>query len=372
MANALDYLDWRGDVPLSLDGFNEVDGFIMSKLTSLDFTGLVPEDGEARFADALGEYFKRFGEEDRRLGVLLPPGTVTMAKKLLASRRFAGLIISDYVNRVDPRRAEQFCALTARVPDGTRFVAFRGTDDTLAAWREDFNMSAHDAVPAQLDAAAYLARAGWKFDGEVRVGGHSKGGNLAVYAAMRAPEELQRRISAVYNYDGPGFRYSVAGDEGFMRIRGRIRMLVPQHAMVGVLLVNDAPYEIVESCETGAAAHNGFTWQVLGRKFVRCARFSRRSRVYAEAIRLWAERLDLQQRQELINAVFDALESTGASTLTDLNERRVRSALAAARDLMGDEAERAVFTESMEQLARAVLAGAKRELPLAGRFKSKK
>ncbi len=372
MANAIDYLDWRGDVPLSLDGFNEVDGLIICKLTSLDFTGIIPPGGEMGFADALGEYFKHYGEEDRRLGVLLPAGTVTMAKKLLASRRFAGLRISGYVNRVDDDAAEQFCALTAQLPDGTRYIAFRGTDDTLAAWREDFNMSALDAVPAQLDAAAYLFRAGWEFDGQLRVGGHSKGGNLAVFAAMNVPEELQARISEVYNFDGPGFKRSVAGEPGFIRIKDRIRMLVPQHSMVGVLLNVDSPYEIVESCETGTAAHNGFTWQVLGRRFVRRHAFALRSRVYAEAIRGWAEKLDLQQRQELINAVFDALESTGARTLTDLNERRVRSALTAARDLLGDEAERAVFTEGMQLLARSYVESARRELPVIGRFRRKR
>ena len=371
MANAIDYLDWRGDVPLSLDGFSEVDGLIICKLTSLDFSGIVPEDGAMGFADALGEYFKRFGEEDRRLGVLLPPGTVTMAKKLLASRRFAGLVIGDYINRVDGANAEQFCALTAFLPDGTRYIAFRGTDDTLAAWREDFNMSSLDAVPAQLDAAAYLTRAGWRFDGELRVGGHSKGGNLSVFAAMSAPEELQERLLEVYNFDGPGFRRSVKSEPGFRRVRDKIRMFVPQHSMVGVLLENDADYAIVESRETGAAAHNGFTWQVKGRRFVRCPGFALRSRVYREAMRSWAERLDLEQRQELINAVFDALESTGAQTLSDLNERRVRSALAAARDLLSDEDEREVFAESMEQLARAYISAARSRLPIIGRFRRK-
>lgn len=369
MANAIDYLDWRGDVPLSLDGFNEVDGYIVSKLTSLDFTGIVPEDGCLPFYDALGEYFKRFGEEDRRLGVLLAPGTVTMAKKLLVSKRFAGLLISDYINHVDDKNVEQFCALTAALNDGTHFVAFRGTDDTIAAWREDLNMSAHDAVPAQLDAAQYLRRAGWKYDGALRTGGHSKGGNLAVYAAMCAEPELSERILDVYNFDGPGFRYTVKDDPGYQRIRDKIRMVIPQYAMVGVLLTNDSDYEIVESNETGTAAHNGFTWQVKGTKFVRCSKFALRTRVYTQAMNSWAEKLDLQQRQDLINAVFDALESTGAKTLTDLTEGKVRKAFTAARDLLSDEIERALFTESMELLAKSYISSASRELPVISRFR---
>ena len=372
MANAIDYLDWRGDVPMSISPFNEVDGLIAAKLTSLDFTGIVPAEGGAALRDAVDAYFERYGDKDVRLGVLLPPGTVTMVKKMLASKRFAGVMLYDYVNHIDDVGAEQFCALTVSMPDGSHFVAFRGTDDTIAAWREDFNMSAHDAVPAQVDAASYLKRAGWRFDGVLRVGGHSKGGNLSVYAAMSASAELQERIADVFNYDGPGFRESVRGEPGYERIRPKIRSFLPQHSMVGVLLVNDSPYEIVESSETGAPAHNGFTWQVLGTKFLRCDKFSLRTRVYREAMRSWAAKLDLQQRQDLINAVFDALESTGARTLTDLSEQRIRKAATAARDLLSDEDERAVFTESMELLARAYISSARSALPIVNRFGRKK
>ena len=372
MANAIDYLDWRGDVPLSLDGFNEVDGLIVSKLTSLDFTDIVPADGGMPLADALAAYFERRGDKDVRLGVLLPAGTVTMAKKMLEAKRFEGMVIYDYINHIDDSNAEQFCALTASLPDGTRFVAFRGTDDTITAWREDFNMSAHDAVPAQMDAAAYLTRAGWRFDGRLRVGGHSKGGNLSVFAAMNAPEELQESLIDVFNFDGPGFRESVRALPGYQRIRGKIRMVVPQYAMVGVLLTNDADYEIIESSETGTSAHNGFTWQVLGTRFVRRDKFSLRTRVYTEAIRAWADKLDLQQRQDLINAVFDALESTGARTLTDLTEQRVRKALTAAQDLLSDEDERALFTESMELLARSYISSARKNLPIISRFQRRR
>ena len=160
MSNSIDYLDWRGDVPMDVSPFNEVDALIVCKLTSLDFTDIVPAEGSMALADAAACYFERYGDKDVRLGVLLAPGTVTMVKKLLQSRRFEGVVIHDYINRVDDSNAEQFCALTASLPDGTRFVAFRGTADTITAWREDFNMRAHDAVPAQMDAAAYLTRAG--------------------------------------------------------------------------------------------------------------------------------------------------------------------------------------------------------------------
>lgn len=371
MANAIDYIDWRGDVPFEVSPFNEVDNLLMCRLTSLDFTGIVPAEGQLSLAEAARLYFERNGDEDVRLGVLLAPGSVTMVKKMLQSERFASLVLADYENHVDASRDIQFSALTAMVPDGTAFVAFRGTDDTLVAWKEDLYMGSMRTVPAQRAAEAYLCRAAWRTERPLRVGGHSKGGNLSVFAAMNAPEELQERLIDVFNFDGPGFRESVRALPGYQRIRGKIRMVVPQYAMVGVLLTNDAGYQIVESCETGVSAHNGFTWQVRGRRFVRCPGFALRSRVYAEAIRKWAEGLDFDERRRLIDAVFDALESTGARTLTELTEGKIRKALAAARDLMSDGDERALFTGSMELLARSYLESARRELPVIGRFRRK-
>ena len=180
MPNALDYIDWRGDIPFSVSPFNEVDNLLICKLVSLDLTDIVPSEGERSIQEAAQGYFDKFGEEDVRRGVLLAPGAVTMLKKMLLAPRFQGLRLRDFVYHVDRKAEKQFSAMTIVLPDGTRYIAFRGTDDNLVAWKEDFNMGSLDAVPAQTDAARYLMRAAWRFDGNMRVGGHSKGGNLAV------------------------------------------------------------------------------------------------------------------------------------------------------------------------------------------------
>ena len=371
MPNAIDYIDWRGDIPFSVSPFNEVDNLLMCKLVSLDFTGIVPSEGERSIQEAAQGYFDKFGEEDVRRGVLLAPGAVTMLKKMLKAPRFQELRLRDYVYHVDPAAEKQFSAMTIVLPDETRFIAFRGTDDNIVAWKEDFNMGSLDAVPAQTDAASYLMRAAWRFDGKMRVGGHSKGGNLAVYAAVHNPEELQERIIAVYNNDGPGFRESVRDLPEYQRIAERIHTLVPQYSLVGVLLSHDGDFEIVESNETGISAHNGYTWEVLGTRFVRCEDFSFRTRVLNDAVHGWADGLDLQQRQELTDAVFGALEATGAKTLTDLTDQKVRKALTAARDLFGDEEQRELFMDSMELLFKEYAASAKRALPL-GKLRRRK
>ena len=371
MPNAIDYIDWRGDIPFSVSPFNEVDNLLFCKLVSLDFTGIVPSEGERSIQEAAQGYFDKFGEEDVRRGVLLAPGAVTMLKKMLEAPRFQGLRLRDFVYHVDQKAEKQFSAMTVVLPDGTRYIAFRGTDDNIVAWKEDFNMGSLDAVPAQTDAASYLMRAAWRFDGNMRVGGHSKGGNLAVYAAMHNPEELQERILDIYNNDGPGFREPVRDLPEYRRIAGKIHTLVPQYSLVGVLLSHDADFEIVESTETGISAHNGYTWEVMRTGFVRCEDFAFRSRVFNDAIHGWADGLDLQQRQELTDAVFGALEATGARTLTDLTEQKVRKALTAAHDLFSDEDQRELFMDSMELLFKEYAASARRALPL-GRLRRRK
>lgn len=371
MADMNDYLDWRGDVPFSVSPFNEVDNALLCKLTVCDFTGIVPEDGIIPIADAAREYFERNGEEEVKLGAFYSAGTTPLLAKLAESPRFRDALLCDYVLKIDPEREEQFSALTILLPGESRFVAFRGTDDTLVAWKEDLNMSYLDAVPAQKDAAEYLARAGRR-SGTMRVGGHSKGGNLAVYSAMHAPEDVQERIVEVFNNDGPGFLNSAEGSEGYERISSRVRTLVPQHSMVGVLLNNCDDFEIVESCETGVSAHNSFTWQVRGTKFVRCEDFSVRSRIFRDAVRGWSDSLTMEQRRELTDAIFDALYATGAETLTDLSEQRLRKAAISAQELLSDPEERRLFAESVELLIKMTLSSTKAALPTPKRFKVRK
>lgn len=363
MSDIRDYLDWRGDLSFDAAPFCEVDNLVLCKLVSLNYTGIIPEEGSVPIAEAARAYFEANGDEDKRLGVLSAMGTVPLLKKMVASVRYGDAVLSDYINYIDESSETQFSALTISIGDGTRFISFRGTDDTIVAWKEDFNIGSFDVVPAQAYAETYLSRAAWRFDGQFRVGGHSKGGNLAVYAAMKNPPELQDRIIEIFNNDGPGFRESVRGNPEYQRIQPRLRTLVPQYSLVGMLLSHDDDFEIVESCERGISAHNGFTWQVLGTKFVRCESFALRSRIFEGAFRAVEENTDLQQRREFTDAFFDALSSTGAETLTDLTEHRVRQALEVAQNVMSDPRQKELLTDSLTLFAREYLSSARQALP---------
>jgi len=370
MANILDYLDWRGDIPFSVSPFNEVDSYILCVLSCPDYTGVAPANGLEPVGKLIGDYFAAGGEE-KNLGFFASPCLEPMLRRLPETERFSPVLAGDYVNLVDTQRGEQFSALTSRLPDGTRLVAFRGTDDTILAWKEDFLLGVQDVIPAQRDAAAYLMREAEKEPGPLVVGGPSKGGNLAVYAAMTVSPEVQDRIVAVYNHDGPGFHQDVLGRPEYLRIRPRVHTIVPQHAIIGKLLYHESDFTIVRSGASGTAAHDGFHWETLGTRFVRCEDFSLASKAFESALVEVESRMDMDERRRTLDALFGLLTSTGAVTLTDLTEHRLRQAVSMARELrQAPEVTR--FARILLTLtAREALSGARQYLPNGRHFRKK-
>lgn len=326
MANIFDYLDWRGDLTFGQSPMNEVDAYILCKLGCPDFTGIVPADGTVTVSEAAARYFEAHGDGTVNLGLLISPYVVPMVRRLPETARFGPLHVGDFVNSVNPDLDEQFSALTVALPDGTRVVTFRGTDDTIVAWKEDFLISVEDIIPAQKHAESYLMREAALGPGPLIVAGHSKGGNLAVYAALRSAPDVQDRIQAVYNFDGPGFRQDLSGTPEYARIRPKLHTVVPQHAMVSKLLYHENACTIVKSDQSGMAAHDGFRWEVRGTQFVRCPDYALASKAFEAAISDLAGRMDLAERMAFIDELFSVLTSTGAVTLSDLTAHRLRQA----------------------------------------------
>lgn len=365
MPNIMDYLDWRGDLSMLRDPFNEVDNLLLCKLCTIDLTDVVPPSGSGlTIREAAERYFDVHGDKDVRLGLFLPRELLPMLRRLADSVRFGDLLLSDYVRRIDLDLQEQLGAMTVSLPDETRFIVFSGTDDTLVAWKENLNMGIDGAVPAQTDAAEYLRAAAEKSPGRLRIGGHSKGGNLAVYASLHNPPTVQDRIINIFNNDGPGFLFPVLETPEYQRIRPKIITLVPQYSLVGMLLSHEEEYEIVNSFETGIDAHNGFTWEVLGTKFVRCEDFALGSKLFDNAVHEWANGLDMQQRQQFIEAVYDILTSTGARTLTDLAEHKIRNSLELAQSFRQDPKTKEILKQTMDMLIKEYVNSAKSAFPM--------
>ena len=326
MANILDYLDWRGDLQISERGFNEVDNLLLAELSYLDFGGIVPPGFDAPVP--LQEAMRRYDvlREHESMGVLVPDQIPELGRRMAASVRFSGLLLCGYENKIDDETQTQFSALTLLLPDGTAYVAFRGTDDTIVGWKEDFNIGFLPTVPAQREAADYLRAAAAAYPSSpLRAGGHSKGGNLAVYSAVWCGEAVQNQLMAVYNNDGPGFHASLLGLPEHRRIAGKILTLLPESSVVGMLLEHEEDYQVVRSSQIGLMQHDGFSWQVLGTHFVHLSGLTGGGKLIDETLRKFIGGLSQEQRIQFIDALFEILTCTDAETLTDLKEGGFRT-----------------------------------------------
>ena len=327
MANMIDYIDWRGDLTFEQSRLNEVDNALLVFFSFLDMNGIVSDtpcaDG-ITLHDATEKYFKRIEGQKVSFGAIIPTNDIhTMAKKMAASVRFGGIVLSGYTDRIDIENEEQFAAYTAKLDDGSVFVAFRGTDDTLVGWKEDLNMTFTEETRAQKSSVEYIARVAESFEGPIRLGGHSKGGNLAVYSAAQSPYAVRHRIYRIYNNDGPGFTKNFIESMGYTEIKPRIVKLVPQDSVVGMMLYNDDHYTVIRSARTGIDQHNSFLWQVLGKRFVRMNRLSEKTVILNRTLNRWLEDKDMETRRELCQAVYEIMTAANARTLSDFGKDKL-------------------------------------------------
>ena len=337
MAGILDYLNWRGDLTMEQSTFNEVDNLILAELSFVDFEGIVPAPGEGEsvpLADAADVFFSRQGKEASKInmGVLVPDQIPVMLKKMTACRRFQNMKLNCFVDWLDAEKAGQFAALTIEVGDGTVYLSFRGTDDTIAGWKEDFLISCMPEVHAQKMAVEYVKNVARQFPRrKLILGGHSKGGNLAAYSGVYCPASIQRRIAGVYSNDGPGFHEDLLELPAHRRIEERIHSIVPKSSVVGMLLEHEENYTVVDSNQAGFLQHDGFSWEVMGDHFVKLRQITEQSRLNDLELTEWVHSMPVAQREKFVDALFDVLTASGATTLTDLKGESFKAVSAMIR-----------------------------------------
>lgn len=325
MANINDYITWRGDLTFNDAPFNDIDNLIFTEFCYLELDKIVPDnysDGYTLLSDAVIDYFSRNQDTEHSLGYIIPDDIKTMARMMAKCPRFASLRLTAYQSISDVKTQMQFSALTILLPDGTAFVAFRGTDDTIVGWREDFNMMYTFPVPSQVCSEAYLCSLMAQFPGELRIGGHSKGGNLALYAAACCPPEQRHRIIRVYNNDGPGFDNQMVCSEGYRAIKDKITRIVPQTSVVGMLFEHEDTYRIVKSTAKGIFQHNGFSWEVLGTEFVPFDSLTRDSIVVDKSVHSFLSQMNEEESRVFVDSMFEILGASNAETLTELMKNK--------------------------------------------------
>ena len=323
MGTVFDYLDWRGDLTFLADPPGEVDCLILSMLSYIDFTEIVPplDSSEGILLEKAAEiFFSRYPTaKDYPMGVLIPKQIFHLFEQLRDTPRFRNVRMAAFVNDTDTEREIQFSAITYCLGDGSMVVAYRGTDDTLVGWKEDLNMTFLSAVPSQLSAVAYLESVADLYP-KLRIipAGHSKGGNLAVYAAVHARDEVRARICDVYSNDGPGFGHHLLDDPAYIEMRSRIHSIVPQSSVVGMLLEHDENYTVVKSRQKAVLfQHNGLSWEVMGNSFVHLEEISEESRRIDKTVNQWIREMTPEQRESFSDAIYQLFSVEGVQTLTD-------------------------------------------------------
>ena len=220
---------------------------------------------------------------------------------------------------------EQFCAITAII-DNIIFVAFRGTDDTIVGWKEDFNLAFKDFVPAQQEAVAYLTDVidNFRFK-DIFVGGHSKGGNLAIYSAANIKSRFQKKVDAVFNFDGPGFLEETLLKSNFIEILEKTTSVFPQGSIIGMLFKHQKDYSVVSSDGFFVMQHDPFTWKLDGPDFLRCEDLDKGSAFFHKIFNEWFVNLEKEKREEFVETLFDLLETTEAKTNSELTANWVKN-----------------------------------------------
>ncbi|MBQ7375571.1 MAG: DUF2974 domain-containing protein [Clostridia bacterium] len=318
-----DYLSWRGDLSFEAVPLCEVDSLILSILAYIDFTNFVREEPATEkkppvLLTVTKDFLRAQNGAIPNMGLIIPKETVTLLARAAKTPRFGLTRPFCYVNKICDEEQKQFSAISFSLGDKDTFIAFRGTDDTLVGWKENFNMSFMHPVPAQREAVEYLESIAARTEGKIYLGGHSKGGNLAVYAATKASESTRERIVAVYNNDGPGFDAEFIHGEDYKTIKDRIYTLVPQSSVVGMLLEHEESYTVVKSRLSGLLQHNGFSWEVMGGSFIRLDSISEESKLIDGSLHEWLEQMSVEEREAVVDSLYEALSAQGAKTLSDL------------------------------------------------------
>lgn len=344
--NMLDYARAYGQDSLTERAFCPLDNLILSQLSYLDYA-----PAKDRLPCALQELI---GCVD--FGVMAEDNEALFLAAA-NSRRFSKSIVCNYVNAFSQAQTQQFAAVSFLLEDGSAFVSYRGTDSTLVGWKEDFMLSFTTPVPAQTRAVEYLNDFGRVFNCPLRVGGHSKGGNLAIYASIFCDRALQDRILQIYSNDGPGFEPKILALEEYRRIKERISCILPVSSAVGVLMESDSRRTVVDSTGFGLFQHNPYTWVTNGCAFVEKPSTGFASSFVSQSQKDWFRCLSEEKRRYYTDTLFDILSAGNPRTLKDIknNPTQLLTAVRAARSL--PEEDRANMLEFVKQLFSSLYAG---------------
>ena len=322
MKNMLDYIKEFGHVSFEERAFSEIDALVLTELEYLPLEKVVPSDenGETFVTvKDIAEYMKEHKQELFDENPMMITEERHEVSQLVANAsRYQGLKFFGVVSEWDKDTTKQFAAVTVEVEPSVRLVVFRGTDETLIGWKEDFLMTYSPLVAAQTDAKEYLAKQASLCDGDLMISGHSKGGNLAIYAAATQEEDVQLRIVDIFCFDSPGLYRSVLETKGYQNIVPLAMRYIPQDSLVGLMLESEVPYVIVKSNASGAMQHSAMTWEIEDGQFIKMEKLTKNSQLNDQTFKKWTESVSDEELELFWNVFFELLFNAGIDTVNDL------------------------------------------------------
>ena len=329
MSNILDSVKWRSDITFDMMPLNEVDSLIFTELSYLPFEHLIPSiDSNKKITlSEAADIFLDIYDENKSLGAIIPGQFIIRLLRYVGKTlRFSDVKVWAYVNDVSTDTEKQFSAMCFSWGKYT-FIAFRGTDDTLVGWKEDLNMALYTPVPAQRDGVSYVERIASLTKDKLYIGGHSKGGSVAVYSAINLLPKYQKRVIAVYNFDGPGFTREYLDSVPDLSIASKIHNIMPCGSIIGRIFESIGDETVVKSYNRGIQQHDAFSWSVMGTEFVRVKKFDKNSDEFHELLKSWVYNMPKEDRHKFVEAFYRIVTSTNAATLSDILVTKMKFAM---------------------------------------------
>ncbi len=300
----------------------DIDILVLTEIAYLPFDEIVSSSFEEKAAISLNQLGKEFEtikeKEHEKNPFMITEERIQLLELVSNSQRYKDIKVFGFMNDIDDELTKQFAAVSYQWEEENRWIIFRGTDESLTGWKEDFMMTYSDLIPAQMDAIEYLKKQAETFFGTLNVSGHSKGGNLSLYASAMQNEAVQNRIGQIYCWDSPGVHRSILNTEGYQRVVSKAKRYIPQDSIVGLMLESQVPYHIIESQGSGISQHSALMWNIEEDRFVERTELTRNSQLTDQTFKQWTETVSDEDLKLFFDTFFEVFFEMGVETVNDV------------------------------------------------------
>ena len=322
MGNLITYVQQYGAQTFEDKSLTDIDVLVLTEIAYLPFDEIVPKSfdvTEAISLNQLGKEFEKIKEKEHENNpFMITSERIELLEVVSKSQRYKDIKVFGFMNDIDDELTKQFAAVCYQWEEESRWIIFRGTDESLTGWKEDFMMTYSDLIPAQIDAIEYLRKQAELFSGSLNISGHSKGGNLSLYASAMQEETVQDRIKQIYCWDAPGVHRSILGTEGYQRVVSKAKRYIPQDSIVGLMLESQVPYHIIESQGSGISQHSALMWNIEEDHFVELTELTRNSQLTDQTFKQWTEVVSDEDLKLFFDTFFELIFEMGVETVNDV------------------------------------------------------